>query len=91
MRRIIVRCPTCSTVVEVDRGVEIHHARPVSFNDRIAIQRHYNVGWRMKRKTVVARELGITVGDIEWVCQWIREGQYDGQGAVQIRDKEGIE
>ena len=75
MRRL--KCPVCTSLLEVDNSsrLEVEHVRPIRLNNRIAILRHEHCNWKIRRKTVVARELGITVMDIERVCQWAKEGK----------------
>jgi hypothetical protein len=80
-----IECPVCETVLEIDRDtrLEVDHVRPVRLNHRIAILRHEHCMWKIRGKTKVAKELGITVMDIERVCEWAREGKTLPRGILQ--------
>lgn len=72
-----IKCPVCETTLEIYRDSTLlkPKVRPIRFNSRIAILRHESCGWKIRGKLVVARELGLTVEDVERVCQWAKEGR----------------
>lgn len=64
------------------RRVEVDHRLPLSVTKRIAVMRHEACGWRVKSKTRVAMELGITVVELEGVREWIRNGPKRTVGVI---------
>ena len=79
-----IQCPVCEVVLETDNThLEASHIRPMRLNHRIAILRHEHCGWKIWGKRTVAGQLGITVADVERVCQWAREGKTIPRGITR--------